>query len=46
MKKFNTMVLGCSGLIGVTLTGLLNKNKTLFVAYENISIVFGYTTGI
>ena len=32
MKKFNTMVLGCSGLIGVTLTGLLNKNKTLFVS--------------
>ena len=32
MKKFNTIVLGCSGLIGVTLTGLLKKNKTLFVS--------------
>ena len=32
MKKFNTIVLGCSGLIGVTLTGLLKKSKTLFVS--------------
>ena len=32
MKKFNTIVLGCSGLIGVTLTGILKKRKTLFVS--------------
>ena len=32
MKKFNTIVLGCSGLIGTTLTELLKSNKTLFVS--------------
>ena len=32
MKKFNTIVLGCSGSIGTTLTELLKSNKTLFVS--------------
>ena len=32
MKIFNTIVFGCSGLIGVTLAGLLKNNKTLFVS--------------
>ena len=32
MKKFDTLVFGCSGLIGITLSGLLKKNKTLFTS--------------
>ena len=32
MKKFNTIVLGCSGLIGIALSRLLINNKTLFVS--------------
>ena len=32
MKKFNTIVLGCSGLIGIALSRLLKNNKTLFVS--------------
>ena len=32
MKKFNTIVFGCSGSIGTTLAELLKSNKTLFVS--------------
>ena len=32
MKKFNTIVLGCSGLIGIALSKLLKNNKTLFLS--------------
>ena len=32
MKKFETIVLGCSGLIGIALSRLLKNNKTLFVS--------------
>ena len=31
-KKFNTIVFGCSGLIGVALSRLLRKSKTIFLS--------------
>ena len=31
-KKFKTIVLGCSGLIGISLSRLLKKNETLFLS--------------
>ena len=32
MKKFDTLIFGCSGLIGIALSRLLKKNKTLFLS--------------
>ena len=31
-KKFDSIVLGCSGLIGIVLSKLVNKNTTLFLS--------------